>query len=313
MAAGNTWSLPNYAGELFTADELNTPILSAIGGMTDGGMQTQNFEFPVTVEYDLPNPEQPELSEDDTTEAPDPRNIARDQKKNVAQVFHEAINVTYEKISNGARLEGINTAGASNSVEDEVAFQIDQTLNIIARNIEYTIINGEYNVASASDEANKTRGIIKAVDGWGGAAVDAVDDGLEKGMLQDLFREAWEAGCMFEEPVIITGGTQKQKISDIYGYAPESRNVGGLDIQQLETDFGLIGVMPPHRFMDADKIILADLSVVRPVFQPHPEKGNFFYEELAKDGATEKGQIYGKFGLDHGPGWAHGYIENLDT
>ena len=42
---GTTWNLPNYAGDLFTADAVNTPIFSAIGGMT-GGVQTDNFEFP---------------------------------------------------------------------------------------------------------------------------------------------------------------------------------------------------------------------------------------------------------------------------
>ena len=34
---GTVWNLPNYAGDLFTADSTNTPILSAIGGLTGGG------------------------------------------------------------------------------------------------------------------------------------------------------------------------------------------------------------------------------------------------------------------------------------
>ena len=36
---GTTWNLPNYAGELFTADPTQTPFLSMIGGLT-GGRQT---------------------------------------------------------------------------------------------------------------------------------------------------------------------------------------------------------------------------------------------------------------------------------
>ena len=310
---GDTWNLPNYAGELFTADEENTPILSALGGLTDGGMQTFNFEFPVTVEYDLPSPEQPEISEDDTHEAPDPTHIEREQKKNVTQIFHQSVDLTYEKLSNYNRLQGINTADATNSVDDELAWQIDQNLQIIARNVEYTVLHGEYNLAGTSDEANKTRGIKEAVDGWNGAAIDANGDDLDRDLMEELFREIWNNGGLFQEPVIIAGGTQKQKISNLYGYAPESRNVGGLDIQQIETDFGNIGIMPPHRFANNDEILLTDMSLLQPVFQPVPDKGNFFFEELAKDGAAEKGQIYGKFGLDHGPGWAHGYIENLAT
>ena len=50
---GTTWNLPNYAGELFTADPTQTPFLSMIGGLT-GGRQTDNFEFPTAVLYDFP-------------------------------------------------------------------------------------------------------------------------------------------------------------------------------------------------------------------------------------------------------------------
>ena len=64
---GTSWNLPNYAGELFTADPTQTPFLSMIGGLT-GGRQTDNFEFPTAVLYDFPEAEQPEISESASTE-----------------------------------------------------------------------------------------------------------------------------------------------------------------------------------------------------------------------------------------------------
>ncbi len=36
-----------------TADPVNTPFLTAIGGLT-GGMQTDDFEFPTDSQYSLP-------------------------------------------------------------------------------------------------------------------------------------------------------------------------------------------------------------------------------------------------------------------
>ena len=51
------------------------------------------------------------------------------------------------------------------------------------------------------------------------------------------------AGSVFVNPVVFVNAFQKQKISDIYGYAPESRNVGGLNIQQIETDFAQLGIV----------------------------------------------------------------------
>ena len=80
---GTTWNLPNYAGELFTADPTQTPFLSMIGGLT-GGRQTDNFEFPTAVLYDFPDAGQPEISEQASVTAPAASHIAREQEKNVA-------------------------------------------------------------------------------------------------------------------------------------------------------------------------------------------------------------------------------------
>jgi hypothetical protein len=38
---GTAWNLPNYAGELFTSDPTQTPMLSMAGGLT-GGRQIQH-------------------------------------------------------------------------------------------------------------------------------------------------------------------------------------------------------------------------------------------------------------------------------
>lgn len=305
------WTLPNFSGELFTADMINTPVFTMIGGLTNGGLQTANFQFPTSSNYAFPGAAQPNITEDASITAPATTAAVRTQVDNVAQIFHQAVRVTYEKLSNSGRLQGINTAGQSNNVADELAFQIGYNLKIIARNIENTILNGVYNLSTASDVANRSRGLIATTLLGGSTRIDATGDPLSRDLMQTLFRTMFGNGAMFQTPVIMVNGLQKQRLSDIYGFAPTDRNVGGINIQQIETDFGLIGVAPAHRFMPNDGLLLADMSVVAPVFQPVPDKGNFFYEELAKTGAVESGQIYGKFGLDHGPAFAHGYLTDL--
>lgn len=308
---GTIWNLPNYAGELFTADLVNTPILNMLGGMTNGGLQTPNFEFPTASEYDFPNASQPALTETASLSAPTATEAIRTQVKNVTQIFQQAVQISYEKLANRGRLSGINTVGAVNNVSDELAWQIDYNLKVIARNIEYTIINGAYQISTNAGVANKTRGLLEACGLTGGTAVDASGAGLDKTLVQTLLRTMFSNGAMFMNPVILVNGLQKQKLSDIFGYAPEDRTVGGVNIKQIETDFGNIGVADAHRFMPAGTLALVDMEVVKPVFQPVPDKGNFFYEELGKTGASENGQIFGKFGLDHGPAFAHGKITNL--
>lgn len=305
---GTVWNLPNYAGDLFTADATNTPILSAIGGMT-GGLQTENFEFATDSQYSFPKAKQPEISETASLTAPTAQEIARTQNTNVTQIFHESISISYAKMSNAGRMSGLNTVGQQNNAPSEKDFQIARTLEKIARDIEHTIINGTYQKATSAGEANKTRGLLElcsTINTIAGVSTPV----LTKEMMNALFKKMYDNGAIFKELVLYTNSAQKQIITSLYTIAPQSRNVGGSNIQQIETDFGNIGIAL-NRFMPQDAVLATELSVMAPVFQPTPEKGNFFYEELAKKGASEDGQIFGQFGLDHGPGFMHGSITGL--
>lgn len=306
---GTVWNLPNYAGELYTADALNTPILSAIGGLT-GGLVTENFEFATDSQYSLPTAAQPAISETASLTAPTAIGIVRSQNKNVTQIFQEKVSISYAKLSNGGRMSGLNTAGQQNNVASEKDFQIASALKKIARDIEYTIINGTYQIANAANVANKTRGLLELCSSANTVAASGA--AFSKTLLNELLQEMYNNGAVFSNMVIYTGAHQKVGISDAYSYAPTDRNVGGTNIKQIETDFGNIGIAL-DRFMPNDTILLAELSVMAPVFQPVPDKGNFFYEELAKSGASEDGQIFGQFGLDHGPAFMHGSLTGLAT
>lgn len=304
---GNTWNLPNYAGELFTADSTNTPFLSAIGGLT-GGMQTTDFEFPTDSQYSFPQAAQPAISEQASTTAPEATSFVREQKTNVTQIFQEKVSVTYVKLSNSGRMSGLNTAGQQNNVPDEKSWQIARALEKIARDVEYTFINGVFAKSTGVSVANKTRGMLELCAS--GNTIAAGSKKLAKETLQSLFKKMYDNGAVFSNMVLWVNSAQKQIITDIYSYAPTDRNLGGTNIKQLETDFGNIGISL-NRFMPQDTVLAAEMSAIAPVFQPVPGKGNFFYEELSKTGAAEEGQIFGQIGLDHGPAFLHGTITGL--
>lgn len=313
---GTIWNLPNYAGDLFTADPTQTPFLSMIGGLT-GGKQTDNFEFATGVLYDLPAASQPEISEQASTTAPTSSLVARSQETNVVQIHQETIDLTYAKMSNSGRLSGLNTAGQNANPNDEKAFQVQQKLVKIARDIEYSFINGTYNKATDASTANKTRGMLELCTSDAGTSIAAADAQLSKALLNQLFREMAENGATFNNMVLFCGAYQKQMISDIYASAhganlPATRNVGGYNITEIETDFFKMGVCW-NPFMPKDAILIADMAHIAPVFQPVPGKGNFFEEALAKTGATDKIQIYGQVGLAHAPAFLHGAITGLAT
>lgn len=309
-AAGTIWNLPNYAGELFTSDLVNTPFLSMIGGLT-GGMQTDNFEFVTDSQYSQEAAAQPAITETASLTAPTAISYVRGQNKNVTQIFQEQVSISYVKMSNQGRLSGINTAGAQNNVISEKDFQIAKALEKIARDVEYTFLNGVYQLAGNAGQANKTRGMIA------NCTINTVDGGavkLSKTLMDTLLLEMFANGAMFKNPVIFCNGFQRKVIDDIYGYAPARDSIGGVAVDVIRTSIaGDIMIAKPHRFMPAATLLIADMSVIAPVFQPVPEKGNLFYEELAKTGAAESGQVFGQIGLDHGPAFCHGTLTNLAT
>lgn len=313
---GTTWNLPNYAGELFTADPTQTPLLSMVGGLT-GGKQTDNFEFPTAVLYDYPEAKQPEISENASVTAPAASHIAREQESNVVQIHQEVIDLTYAKQSNSGRMSGLNTAGQQPNPNDEKAFQIQHKLIKIARDVEYSFIRGKFQKAGDGDTANKTRGMLELCTSDTAASIAAADALLSKDLLDQLFREMAQNGAYFNNMVLFCNAFQKQMITKVYASQfnatmQTTQNVGGMNITQIETDFFKMGVVW-DRFMPDDTIMIIDVAHIAPVFQPVPGKGVLFQEELAKSGASDRIQIYGQLGLAHGPAFLHGAITGLKT
>ena len=309
----NLLNFYDLRNELYTADALNTPLLTMSGGLT-GGLLTKNFDFPTSVAYALPAADQNVVSEAQSLLAPGAVQVARAQVPNTCQIHHHAIQVSYKHMASMGRLSGIATGGVTPNVDDEVDFQVARKLEVCARDIEFSFIQGQFVAAGAAADVAQTRGICGA-DGVcrdlvGGLDIDQGAAALDLASMQNFFLQAYNNGAMFNTPILYVSGRLKQVISGIYGFAPADRNIGGVNIQQIETDFGPIGIVT-SRFAPADTVALIEMSVVSPVFQEVPGKGTIFYEELAKTGGSVQGQVFGIVGFDHGPAFAHAELWNI--
>ena len=312
MAVGTSFNLPNYAGELFTASPKKTPFLSMIGGLS-GGKTSDSFEFVTGQEYSLPSASQPEISENQSLTAPEPSHIAREQKTNTCQIFHESIDLSYAKMSQGGKLEGLHLAGQSANPKTEEDWQIEQKLVKMATDVEYTFINGVYQKATTADVAPKTRGMFELCKDV--TSVDAQEAALSKSLLDAFYLELVKNGAAWDNMTMFVGATLKQQVTNIYADQFNAQmNMGekkaGMNVITIETDFGLINIVL-DTFIPDGSILVADIAHIAPVFCPVPGKGVLFVEELAKTGADNKKQLYGQIGLDHGMAWMHGAITNL--
>lgn len=157
-ALGTTYNLPNYTGILYQLTPADTPFLSAIGGLTGGG-QTTDTEFEWQT-FDLRAAAQPAVLEGQ--DAPTEQERVRAQVKNVTQIYQETVGVSYTKQAAVGRKGGLANE-ATNPVRDEVDWQTEQMLKQMARDVNYTCINGVYQLPSDNTTARKSRGLLAAI------------------------------------------------------------------------------------------------------------------------------------------------------
>ncbi|MEU4234178.1 DUF5309 family protein [Nonomuraea sp. NPDC026600] len=164
-AMGTTFNLPNYTGQLFALTPADTPLLSAIGGLTGGGMASSTeFEWQT---YDLRDPAQRVALEGAT--APTPEGRVRGNVKNVVQVHQSKVSVSYTKQSANQQLASPQSApfnhpgGGPNPVVNELDWQVEQALKQIALDVNWSFINGTYQLPTDNTTTRKTRGLIQAI------------------------------------------------------------------------------------------------------------------------------------------------------
>jgi hypothetical protein len=296
----------NYIGQLFLIGANQTPFLNMIGGLNTGKV-SKSFLFPVAQPYSLASASQPAITEADSVSSNTATTIVRGQDSNTVQIFQETVEVSHAKQSATGEIAGLSITGEQ-VVQDEFEFQKQAQLRQIAIDLEFSMLQGTYQAGSTAATAAKMRGLKNAITTntvAGGSAA------LSKAMIDEVLREMAASGALFDNVVLFANAFQKQEITDIYAYAPTDRNVGGVNIKQIETDFGVIGVAFDPQ-MPTDEIYFVEMTVCSPVFVPY--KGAMMtFEDLAQVAASVKGQWYAQIGLDYGPEEYHGSITGLAT
>lgn len=301
----------NYSGMLFNKGNTRTPLSSIIGGRAK---TTNHVEFVTGQEFTSGGGSQPSISETASLTAPDASVVTREQKTNVTQIFHESVGVSYAKESNMGTLSGLNVAGQQANPINELDFQVAAKVMKINRDIEYTFINGVYQKATKDSEANKTRGLVPAITS-NVTAMASKPLGLWD--IADMVKKIYGANaptdglCLWCDAVTMFQ-VNADAVQNGLTVVPAARNINGIALSSVVTPIGVV-YLYLGECLPAGTALLLNLSVLAPVYQPVPGKGNFFLEPLAKTGAGEKYQLFGQIGLDHGPEWFHGKFTGLST
>lgn len=311
MATGTAQSflVLNYSGQLFDKTNTDTPLVANLPRRN-----TSSVEFVINSTYATEAPSIPSVSETASLTAPESTYVTRAQETNVIQNFHYSTAVSYLKQANTGTLAGTNIAGQANNVPNEFDFQMAAKTKKARTDLEMTLIQGTYNKAKNDGEVNKTRGLVEAIKT---NTLDANEKELNYDNISAILRKMAGNNADMNGLVIMCGDVSKAQVTNNFSklpgfLLPNSRQVGGLAIDQIITPSGTVGLMT-HRMVPEGTALIVNMSVLQIVEMPIPGKGNFFWEPLAKTGAGDKGQLFGTAGLDYGPEWYHGKITNIAT
>jgi hypothetical protein len=311
---GTTFNLPNFVGDLFSISPQDTPFLSAIGGLT-GGRPAVDKEFEWEF-YDLRDPDdaRQRVEGDD---APTAEARTRSNDKNVVEIHQEAVEISYTRQAVGNRGNYGTAARGTSPVANELAWQVDQQLKQIARDVNLSFITGTYANPANNATPRKTRGLLQAI---ATNVIDMANATPDIDDILDLFQLAYQNGGLQEGETrtIITTPAIKRHLTKLFvrdvngnGLVP-SRTVGGVNLQTIETDFGTANLMI-DRAMPAGQLAVVSLEQCAPRILEIPGKGFLFLEDLAKTGASDKKQLYGEIGLEYGNELAHAKMVDIAT
>lgn len=308
---GNLYNLPNYVGDLFLVSKGDTPFLSAIGGLTGGESAGSTI-----IEWQTEDLRDADITRQRVEGAAAPNGEARVRSRvsNVLEIHQEALEVSYTRqATNRMRStdgEKLVTIGTTTLPEDELQHQIDLALKQVARDVNKAFIAGTYQNPANNTQPRKTRGLVEAIT----TNVVAGTGALTENMVLDTMQKVWETGGIREGETrtIIVGAKMKRALSKVFitdkGYHETSREVGGVSVRAIETDFGQCNIMLDND-VPSDTLLVVSLEECTPVFLEIPGKGSFFAEPLAKTGASDKVQLYGEIGLKYGAEQHHGKLK----
>lgn len=299
----------DYSGMLFNKGNTRTPLSAIIGGRAKN---TNHVEFVVGQNYTTGGGSQPAISETASLTAPDASVVTRSQETNVTQIFQESVGVSYAKQSNMGTLSGVNIANQTANPINELDFQVAAKMQKIARDIEYTFINGAYNKATTDATINKTKGLVPAittnVKAMGNKPLGLWD-------IADMVKKVYESNapttglCLWCDAITLFQ-INADAVQNGLTVIPAAREINGIALSSVVTPIGVVYLYLGECLPEGTALLL-NLDVIAPVNQPTPGKGNFFLEELAKVGAGTKYQIFGQLGLDYGPEWYHGKFTGI--
>lgn len=287
-----------------------TPFFAATGGL-GGVLRVPAQQFAMSATYSLNAGTQQVIDETASLSAATAKFYAKTQEYNAVQIAKYGFASSYLNEANRTQLSNTNAVYSSDAPQ---ASEFDRAAaNAMAQMVvdwEFTMLQGTRTARSAVDTDVAAGGLLD--DNMGAISkVNANSAKLSKALIDQLVEIIAGYDAPMVEPAIVIPPSYVNDLNDIYGFAEQSRSVGGVNLSQIFLPIiGQCSVIWTNQ-MQAKSLLIADLSFIKPAVLPHANGEDILMAEYSDGGSARKGFIEGYIGVDFGSRNYHGFIYGL--
>lgn len=206
----------------------------------------------------------------------------RTKVSNYVQIFQKGINISYT-------MRAVLQAG----VADEYTHQVARRLMEVMRELDSSLVLGISSASQGSDTVYRSMGGIIEFASQSGGNTNSTSEALSLSVVNAMAKQIWDDGGY--PNFILVGGKQKRAISTFDQSARRSvydSNVAGYVVDKIITDLGFMLDVIVDPWVPDDTAIVGDINKIKVM----PLRNSAMRaEDLAKTGASYKGQIYGEY------------------
>ena len=310
-ATSQTYNNTNVLGEVLQigATRNTGAFLAAIAGNGTRRIDAQQFAMSATYSLDAAN--QNVISENTSLSAGTPQFYAKSQEYNVVQISKLDFASSDLREAATQQLDTTNiSAGGMAPTNSEFDRAAANAMAQFRADWEFSALQGTFVDRSVVGTDVAMGGILDATVGISTNTVAAGSTALSKDLIDTLLVEMVDNGAQLVRPVFVCRPTYVKDISEIYGFQPQSWDMGGVAIKTVMTDFGEIGVIWTNA-AQANTMLVADLNYIQPVVLPQEGGQDVSMVEYVDGASAKKGYIQGFIGIDFGAESYHGSITGL--
>jgi hypothetical protein len=287
-----------------------TPFFAAAGGL-GGVIRVPAQQFAMSANYSLDAGSQNAIDETASLSAATAKFYAKTQEYNAVQIAKYGFASSHLNEANRTQLSNTNAVYSSDAPQTS---EFDRAAaNAMAQMVvdwEFTMLQGTRVARSAVTTDVAAGGLLDSTMG-AISKVNANSAKLSKALIDELVETIAGYDAPMQEPVIVIPPGYVNDLNDIYGFAEQSRTVGGVNLSQIFLPIiGQASVIWTNQ-MEANSLLIADLAYIKPAVLPHANGEDILMAEYSDGGSARKGYIEGYIGVDFGSRYYHGFIHGL--